>query len=33
MTESLDMSWMSEVEEIFRYYMEVRKCSTLGGVV
>ena len=24
MTESLDMSWMSEVEEIFRYYMEVR---------
>ena len=23
MTETLDMSWMSEVEEIFRYYMEV----------
>lgn len=23
MTESLDMSWMVEVEEIFRYYMEV----------
>jgi trehalose 6-phosphate synthase/phosphatase len=23
-TESLDMSWMSEVEEIFRYYTEVR---------
>jgi trehalose 6-phosphate synthase/phosphatase len=23
MTESLDMSWFSEVEEIFRYYMEV----------
>lgn len=23
MTENLDMSWMSEVEEIFRYYMEV----------
>lgn len=23
MTETLDMSWMGEVEEIFRYYMEV----------
>ena len=23
MTETLDMSWMTEVEEIFRYYMEV----------
>lgn len=23
MTEALDMSWMSEVEEIFRYYTEV----------
>lgn len=23
-TESLDMSWMSEVEEIFKYYTEVR---------
>jgi trehalose 6-phosphate synthase/phosphatase len=25
MTESLDMSWMSEVEEIFRYYMEASR--------
>ena len=24
LTEKLDMSWMSEVEEIFRYYTEVR---------
>jgi trehalose 6-phosphate synthase/phosphatase len=23
LTKSLDMSWMSEVEEIFRYYTEV----------
>jgi len=23
MTEALDMSWMSEVEDIFRYYTEV----------
>lgn len=23
MTEALDMSWMSEVEEIFKYYTEV----------
>lgn len=30
MTESLDMSWMSEVEEIFRYYMEVSKCDGSG---
>jgi trehalose 6-phosphate synthase/phosphatase len=30
MTESLDMSWMSEVEEIFRYYMEVSKCDAAG---
>jgi len=27
MTETLDMSWMSEVEEIFRYYMEVSQFS------
>lgn len=26
-TENLDMSWMAEVEEIFRYYTEV--CPTL----
>lgn len=26
LTEKLDMSWMSEVEEIFRYYTEVRVC-------
>lgn len=29
MTESLDMSWMSEVEEIFRYYMERTTGSTI----
>jgi trehalose 6-phosphate synthase/phosphatase len=29
MTESLDMSWMSEVEEIFRYYMERTFGSTI----
>ena len=27
LTKSLDMSWMSEVEEIFRYYTEV--CATV----
>lgn len=27
MTETLDMSWMSEVEEIFRFYMEVSSVS------
>jgi trehalose 6-phosphate synthase/phosphatase len=27
MTETLDMSWMSEVEEIFKYYQEVRAAS------
>lgn len=27
MTKQLDMSWMSEVEEIFKYYTEVRKYS------
>jgi trehalose 6-phosphate synthase/phosphatase len=34
MTEALDMSWLNEVEEIFRYYTEVRlrKCSTLAGL-
>jgi trehalose-6-phosphatase len=30
MTESLDMSWMSEVEEIFRYYMEVSNAMIRG---
>lgn len=32
-TEKLDMSWMSEVEEIFRYYTEVRcmSFSSLSG--
>ncbi|WVR05280.1 trehalose-phosphatase [Kwoniella sp. DSM 27419] len=29
MTESLDMSWMSEVEEIFRYYTERTTGSTI----
>lgn len=29
MTETLDMSWMSEVEEIFRYYMERTSGSTI----
>ena len=29
MTETLDMSWMSEVEEIFRYYMERTQGSTI----
>lgn len=29
MTEALDMSWMSEVEEIFRFYMEVSCCLWL----
>ena len=29
MTETLDMSWMSEVEEIFRYYMERTTGSTI----
>ncbi|ORY33808.1 hypothetical protein BCR39DRAFT_503877 [Naematelia encephala] len=29
MTEALDMSWMSEVEEIFRYYMERTTGSTI----
>lgn len=28
-TEALDMSWMSEVHEIFKYYTEV--CDTVGG--
>lgn len=27
MTEALDMSWMSEVEDIFRYYTEVSRAS------
>lgn len=26
-TEALDMSWMAEVEEIFRYYTEVSHCA------
>lgn len=30
-TKSLDMSWMSEVEEIFRYYTEV--CTLFVGLV
>lgn len=29
MTEALDMSWMSEVEEIFRFYMERTTGSTI----
>lgn len=29
MTETLDMSWMSEVEEIFRYYMEVSRLASI----
>jgi trehalose 6-phosphate synthase/phosphatase len=29
MTEALDMSWMSEVEEIFRFYME----RTIGSTI
>jgi trehalose 6-phosphate synthase/phosphatase len=29
MTEALDMSWMSEVEEIFRFYMERTSGSTI----
>ena len=29
MTESLDMSWMSEVEEIFKYYTERTTGSTI----
>jgi len=29
-TKSLDMSWMAEVEEIFRYYTEVSEIS-VGG--
>ena len=31
-TEKLDMGWMGEVEEVFRYYTEVRRRpSQLGG--
>lgn len=30
-TKSLDMSWMSEVEEIFRYYTEVCACLCFPG--
>jgi len=29
-TESLDMSWMSDVGEIFKYYTEVRPCNSAG---
>ena len=29
LTKSLDMGWMSEVEEIFRYYTEVCVCLSL----
>lgn len=32
LTEKLDMSWMSEVEEIFKYYTEVRALSLVHVV-
>lgn len=32
-TESLDMSWMAEVEEIFRYYTEVRFPFVLYSII
>jgi trehalose 6-phosphate synthase/phosphatase len=27
LTEKLDMEWMGEVEEVFRYYTEVRRVA------
>lgn len=33
MTKQLDMSWMSEVEEIFKYYTEVSKHCHLASMV
>lgn len=32
LTERLDMGWMSEVEEVFRYYTEVRALLRAGRV-